>query len=212
MQKDFPPSVIDDQEGEQRAAWAERLFTVGHSNHGPEAFLALLQRHGVTAVADVRSCPFSRRHPHFSRGALEELLRQQGISYVLLGQELGGRPASEDLYHPDGWADYERMAQEVPFREALEWLVHGLERDVIALLCSEGDPLDCHRGLMIARTLAEQGVPPRHIHRDGQLETMPQFEQRLREATGVDHLPEAYRVMNCKKAFRLARDFAQAGF
>ena len=52
----------------------DRPFTVGHSNHEPEVLLGLLRGSGVTAVADVRSSPYSRRQPHFSRGPLEAWL------------------------------------------------------------------------------------------------------------------------------------------
>src|SRR5438105_2331658 len=86
-----------------------RLFTVGHSNHEPEALLELLRGAGVTALADVRSSPFSRRLPQFNRPTLEAYLRHNGIAYVFLGGELGGRPASPELYDAAGWADYERV-------------------------------------------------------------------------------------------------------
>ncbi len=190
---------------------SERLFTVGHSNHEPELLLRLLAGAGVTAVADVRSSPYSRRLPHFSRGPLEALLRTSGIAYVFLGRELGGRPAADELYDPEGWADYELIRATAEFQQGVERLLRGLERYRIALLCGEEDPLDCHRGLMITPALKELGVLPRHIRRDGRLETTAEMEARLQEATGLgglfaDSLAEAYRVMNRKKAFRLERD------
>jgi uncharacterized protein (DUF488 family) len=195
---------------------SERLFTVGHSNHEPEVLLALLQGAGVTALADVRSSPYSRRLPHFSRGPLEALVKSQGIAYVFLGRELGGRPADDDLYDPEGWADYERIRATATFQEGLQRLVRGLERYRIALLCGEEDPLDCHRGLMIAPALKELGLSPVHIRRDGRLEMTSEMEARLQEATGLgglfpESLAEAYRVMNRKKAFRLDRE-DEAGF
>jgi uncharacterized protein (DUF488 family) len=196
---------------------AERLFTIGHSNHEPEAFLALLQQAGVTAVADVRSQPFSRRLPHFSRDALKALLHQHGIAFVFLGKQLGGRPASADLYEPEGWADYERIRATDLFREGLERVIHGLDRFTMALLCGEEDPLDCHRGLMIAPALKERGFPPLHIRKGGRIETTGQFEQRLQDETGLgglfaESLADAYRVMNRRKAFRLTRETDEAGY
>jgi hypothetical protein len=194
-----------------------RLLTVGHSNHEAEAFLALLQAADVTALADVRSSPYSRRLPHFSRPSLEVLLRATGIAYVFLGRELGGRPADSQLYHPEGWADYERIRATATFQEGLQRVRRGLERYKIALLCGEEDPLDCHRGLMIAPALKELGLPPVHIRRDGRLETTAELEARLQEATGLgamfpEALAEAYRLMNRKKAFRLGRDSDEAAF
>jgi uncharacterized protein (DUF488 family) len=190
---------------------SDRLFTIGHSNHEPEAFLALLRDAGVTAIADVRSRPYSRRLPHFSRGPLEAYLQANGIAYVFLGSELGGRPSSPELYDAEGWADYERIRATDWFNEGLERLRRGLKRYTIALMCGEEDPLDCHRGLMITPALKERGVLPRHIRKGGAIETTARMEERLQEATGLgglfaESLAEAYRVMNRKKAFRLERD------
>ena len=187
-----------------------RLFTVGHSNLESEALLELLLSAGVTALADVRSSPYSRRLPQFNRSALEAALRAAGIAYVFLGAELGGRPASRDLYDPEGWADYERMRKTDEFNDGLDRVRRGLERYVVALMCGEEDPLDCHRGLMIAPALKERGLPPLHLRRGGRIETTAQFEERLQLETGLgglfaESLEEAYRVMNRRKAYRLER-------
>ena len=71
----------------------KELFTVGHSNLSIDAFIALLQQHGITAVGDVRSHPYSRFLPHFNQSALKAALLSAGIRYVFLGQELGARVA-----------------------------------------------------------------------------------------------------------------------
>lgn len=188
---------------------SNRLFTVGHSNLEPEAFVELLRGAGVTALADVRSSPYSRRLPQYNRPALEALLRANGIAYVYLGEELGGRPSSEALYTSEGWADYERMRRTDEFCLGLERVVRGLERHVIALACAEEDPLDCHRGLLITPALKEAKLMPRHVRRGGRLETTPQMEARLQEETGLggmfaESLEEAYRVMNRRKAYRIS--------
>ncbi len=201
----------DSHSSEDTGRLAARLFTVGHSNHEPETLLELLRGAGVTAVADVRSSPFSRRLPQFNRPTLEALLRYHGIAYVFLGDQLGGRPALAELYDAEGWADYERVRQTNMFRQGIERVARGLESYTIALLCGEEDPLDCHRGLMIAPALKELGLPPRHIRKTGRLETTAQFEQRLQDATGLgnlfpESLAEAYRVMNRKKAYRRTSD------
>jgi uncharacterized protein (DUF488 family) len=189
---------------------ADRLFTIGHSNHEPETLLELLLGAGVTAVADVRSSPYSRRLPHFSRQALEAFLEAHGIEYVFMGNELGGRPSSPELYHPEGWADYERMRQTKTFQTGIARLLDGLERYSIALMCGEEDPLDCHRGLMITPALKEIGLAPLHIRKGGRLETSASLEERLQEETGLgglfaESLEEAYRVMNRRKAYRIEK-------
>lgn len=68
------------------------LYTIGHSNHTIDAFIELLQQHGVTALVDVRSHPFSRYLPHFCQSPLKRALTNANIQYVFLGQELGARP------------------------------------------------------------------------------------------------------------------------
>jgi uncharacterized protein (DUF488 family) len=195
------------------------LFSVGHSNHELEHFLDLLTGAGVTAVADVRSAPYSRRQPQFNRSFLEGELQRHGIAYVFLGDQLGGRPEDPDLYDEDGRVNYECVRQTAPFRRGLDRLVHGLRRFTVAMMCSEEDPLDCHRGLMITPALLERGVDPRHLRGDGPVETTEKMEDRLLEQTGLaavlerplfppsaaerrEVLAEAYRAAARKKAFK----------
>jgi uncharacterized protein (DUF488 family) len=193
---------------------SDRLFSVGHSNHDWADLLALLQGAGVTAVADIRSNPFSRRLPHFSRPELESALRRHGMAYVFLGDLLGGRPAARELYHPEGWAEYERIRATPAFRCGLDRLIRGLEHFTIAMLCSEEDPLDCHRGLMITPALKEHGIFPRHLRKHGPPELTEEMEKRLLKEAGLGDAErslfpltdEAYRVLNRKKAYRLPRD------
>lgn len=80
------------------AAPPRTLFTVGHSTHAADHFLDLLKRNGVTAIADVRSSPFSRHSPQFNRDRLSALLREHGIAYAFLGKELGARSQDPACY------------------------------------------------------------------------------------------------------------------
>lgn len=202
-----------------------RLFSVGHSNQELPGLIALLQKAGVTAVADVRSVPYSRRLPQFNKAGLQGALEELGIAYLHLGAELGGRPRSRDLYDEDGRADYERVRATAAFRAGLERLLDSLYRHVTAMLCGEDDPLDCHRGLMITPALGEQCILPRHLRKDGSVETTPAMEARLlRETKLARHLegglfpptPEevrevyaqAYRLMAKRKAFQLRAEEA----
>ena len=162
-----------------------RLVSVGHSNHDWPAFVALLCGAGVTALADVRSSPYSGRYPYFNREPLARGLRDEGIVYVFLGDLLGGRPSRPSLYDDDGRVDYERVRRTEAFQRGLEQLTHGLSGNTVAFLCSEEDPLDCHRGLMIAPALCERGHPPSHLRKDGSVETNERMERRLLEKTGV---------------------------
>ena len=93
------------------------VFTVGHSNHPLEHFIGLLRRHGVTAIADVRSKPYSRMNPQFNREDLSEALKAAGIVYVFLGKELGARTEDPACYE-SGKVRYDRLARTDLFRQA----------------------------------------------------------------------------------------------
>jgi uncharacterized protein (DUF488 family) len=160
------------------------LFTVGHSNHPIERFLALLGPAGIETIVDVRSNPFSRRFPWFSQPRLAEHLQQHGIAYLPRGEALGGRPSDPALMR-DGVADYEAMAATPAFQAALHDVV-ALAGHRAALMCAEREPLDCHRCLLIARALAERGANIGHILADATIEPHAATEDRLLALTKTD--------------------------
>lgn len=163
------------------------LFTIGHSNHGIEAFLALLAGHGVTVLADVRSRPYSRLFPHFCQAPLRLSLKAAGCAYLFLGRELGARPEDPACY-AGGRVDYEKLAATGLFRQGIERLRGGAPDHRIALMCAERDPLDCHRALLVSRALHAAGLRVQHILADGALESHVASEARLRALAG---LPES---------------------
>ena len=147
------------------------LWTVGHSNHEFDAFVALLAREEIRFVVDVRSYPYSQYAPHFNREELEGSLRSRGIRYLFFGEELGGRPSREEQYDAAGHALYGAMASEPDFQSAIERLVAGSRQHRLALMCSEADPKHCHRRLLVGKVLCERDVELRHILRDGRIWT-----------------------------------------
>jgi uncharacterized protein (DUF488 family) len=160
------------------------LHTVGHSNHSIEKFVSLLTAHGVTAVADVRSRPFSRRHPQFNKDRLAAELARHDIAYVFLGKELGAR--TEDLScYEDGKVKYPRLAATALFKEGIARVLAGAQKYRIALMCAEKEPLDCHRTLLVSRALEGLGASVAHILADGSVETQDQTWSRLIDLTGL---------------------------
>ncbi len=139
------------------------IWTIGHSNHTFERFVELLETEIVEFVVDVRSHPHSRFAEQFNRERLEVALPAAGKRYLFMGVELGGRPAREDHYDERGRALYDRMAEQAGFRMAVQRLVDGCQRRRVALMCSEGEPRDCHRRLLVGKVLADRGVRLRHI-------------------------------------------------
>jgi len=162
------------------------LLTVGHSNHECDQFLALLQRHQVTAIADVRSQPYSQYTPQFNRETLESALRRRRIQYVFMGNELGARRAERECYLA-GQARYELIAKLPLFQAGLERVKRGIETHRVALMCSEKDPLTCHRTILVCRHL-RAAINISHILENGMLESHEQAETRLLTLAG---LPEA---------------------
>lgn len=110
------------------------IWSIGHSNHQFETFVALLTGQAIEMVIDVRSRPVSRWNPQFNRTALSEALKRIGIQYQH-APDLGG------LHEGAGAGD--------PFEKGLDRLEQFAEGCRLAVMCSEGDPNNCHRSSMI---------------------------------------------------------------
>ena len=155
------------------------VSTIGHSNHSWEEFVKLLLRQRIDEVADVRSSPYSRYATHFNHGELQQALEDIGIGYAFLGGELGGRPADRSCYDYDGQVQYERVAETDAFDDGIRQVIHQADDCRIALLCTEKEPLECHRTLLVARALAERDVAVEHILADGGVESHKTAIERL---------------------------------
>ncbi len=156
------------------------LFTVGHSNHTIEHLIGLLTGHDITVVADVRSSPYSAHSPQFNRELMRQNLRDAGIEYVFLGKELGAR-RDEGSCYVGGQAEYTAIRDLPAFRNGLQQVLRALDRSTVTLLCSEADPLGCHRTILVCPELKalSPDLKIRHILGDGSLESHEQAEQRL---------------------------------
>jgi hypothetical protein len=154
-------------------------YTIGHSNLEPLEFLAALRKYNITLVADVRSLPRSSRYPQFSRENLEEGLREVGIRYLFLGDELGGRPADPMLYGPKGLVNYRARRACRDFQYGVERVVELAQQAPLALLCAEEDPITCHRFLLVTPELILRGIAPAHIRKGAVLESQAEAEDRL---------------------------------
>jgi uncharacterized protein (DUF488 family) len=185
------------------------LFTIGHSTHELPQFLQLLKRHNIEEIVDVRSQPYSRHTPWFSREALEHALKIAGVRYLYLGRELGARRQEPDCYI-QGKVSYDRIAAAAAFRSGLDRLRHEATTTRVALMCAEKDPLDCHRTILVARhatTFAEIS----HILADAALEPHAETERRMRAKYGLDEsdlflpptaqLAEAYTLRGSEIAY-----------
>lgn len=179
------------------------VLTIGHSTHALEAFVELLQKHAVSAVADVRSAPYSRYNPQFNRETLAEALKAKGIKYVFLGRELGARSEDPSCY-ANGRVQYQRLAQTDLFHAGIDRVMRGSHEHRIALMCAEKEPLDCHRTLLVARALVEHGAMVQHILADGRLEPHEAAMERLLDMVGLPH-EDLFRSRNELVAEALAK-------
>jgi uncharacterized protein (DUF488 family) len=148
-----------------------RVLTVGHSNHKVEHFLDLLKSHAVQVVADTRSYPHSEYATQFDQKPLKMALEADGIRYVFLGRELGGRPDGDEFYDDQGHVLYDRVAETELFQEGVLRLEKGIREYKVAMLCAEENPAACHRRLLIGRVLLNRGIQVDHIRGDGRIQT-----------------------------------------
>ncbi len=159
------------------------VYTVGHSNLEMPAFLALLAKHQIEAVADVRSSPFSKYVPQFNRDVLQIALRKANVRYVPMGRELGARRGERECY-VDAKARYDLIAKSSLFQQGLDRMRKGAGQFRLAMMCAEKDPLTCHRTILVCRHL-KPALDIRHILEDGSLETEEQAEDRLLALLGL---------------------------
>ncbi len=157
-----------------------QVHTIGHSNHDLGTFVELLRAAGIDAVADVRSAPWSRYAAQFNQEPLRTGLADAGITYAFLGHELGGRPTDPDCYGSDGHVLYDVVATKPWFRAGLERLRRGAAERHVAVMCSEGDPADCHRHRLIARVLTAEGAEVVHLLPDHTTITAAELFERQR--------------------------------
>ena len=160
------------------------LFTIGHSSMESADFVRLLANHRIELLIDVRSQPVSGRFPHFNGVALQKTLESEGIAYLFLGEELGGRPDDPAVYGPDGVVDYRARRKSYVFGAGIERVEREIQNRRTALMCAEDDPIECHRFLMICPELVAMELHPQHIRKDGSVEAQERAEDRLLRSTG----------------------------
>ena len=142
------------------------MFTIGHSTHTLEELFALLRRHGVVSLADVRRFPGSRRMPWLS----SESLREAWPGYAHI-PELGGRRSRRKDSPNTGWqvaafGGYADHMESAEFEAGMAKLL-ALEPPA-AIMCAEGNWWQCHRRL-VSDALVARGHEVLHIARDGAL-------------------------------------------
>ena len=189
-----------------------QIYSIGHSTMTELELVEKLKKFSIDVVADVRSSPFSRRLPHFNKLAIKASLREHNIDYVFLGKELGGRPSNTSDFS-GGVANYERMSQRQDFIEGLKRLKKGAQKFRVVMMCSEQNPLECHRCLLVGKSLSDDECDVLHILKNESILNQNQIEDRLLEMHSSlhddlflprdDRLRAAYREQNERVAYSI---------
>jgi uncharacterized protein (DUF488 family) len=155
------------------------IYTIGYGARSLEAFLAVLKSYEIGYLIDVRSAPYSKFKPEFSRRELEAAVQAAGIRYVFMGESLGGKPDDPDCYEDDK-VIYERVREKAFYRQGIDRVQAAFERQLrIVLMCSEGKPEQCHRSKLLGETLVATGIPVVHIDEKDDARTHAEVIERL---------------------------------
>lgn len=156
------------------------IYTVGHSTHPLDYFLELLKEYSISCLVDVRSVAASSYNPQYNKEALSNFLKNNKISYLHFSEEFGARHTDPDLLDEDGKVDFTKVIQSWNFKKGVERLWQGIEKNfIIVLMCSESEPLECHRFSMISLALEQDGFEVKHILKDKTLKVMEELESQL---------------------------------
>lgn len=162
------------------------IYTIGHSNRSAQEFIGLLRQYGIKYLVDVRSQPYSKYNKQYNQVELKAYLGQQGVTYVFMGDELGGRPTNASCYTPEGKLDYNLVKQTEFFKHGIERLIMASTKGLpVAIMCSEAKPQECHRGLLISPALKQAGVDVVHINEKGQLAGFDEVTQLIAQRKGL---------------------------
>lgn len=166
------------------------LYTIGHTNHTHEEFLNLLQMYEINYILDIRSIPYSKYTPQFNKETISYFLKENGIEYYQMGKYFGARPNDRSLYSEKGYLDFEKVRESKNFIYGLENIKKGLQGgNNIALMCTERDPFDCHRAIMVSRGFELSEIDVQHIRDDGNLESQKKINERL-----LKNLEKKYKI------------------
>lgn len=160
------------------------VYTIGHGTRKAEEFLSLLKKYGIRYLADVRSRPYSRFNPQYNQKQLQAFLQQHDITYVFMGDTLGGRPGDPDCYDIEGKINYEVLKQKDYFKQGIKRIMTAMEKELdLVLMCSERKPADCHRSRLIGEVLFADGIELRHIDDQGDIRDQLTIINELRKGT-----------------------------
>ena len=155
------------------------IYTIGYGSRSIEVLIEVLHAYKIAYLIDVRSAPYSRYKPEFSKAPLANEMEQHSIRYVFMGDILGGRPDDETCY-VNGKVDYEKVKATASYQRGIQRLHTAFsQQQSVVLMCSEGKPEECHRCKLIGTTLTQENIPVIHIDENDEQLTQEQVVERL---------------------------------
>ncbi len=156
------------------------VYTIGHSTHTLEYFLELLKGYNINCIVDVRSSPASAYNPQYNQAPFKNFLKNNKVVYLHFAEEFGARQKDRDFLDEEGILDFNNVRKGWAFKNGLERIWQGVEKGYnIAIMCSESNPLDCHRFSMVSVGLADDGFDVKHILKNKTLKTQSELEKDL---------------------------------
>lgn len=186
------------------------IYTVGHSTHRLDSFLELIKTVEINCIVDVRSVPASAYNPQYNQDTFKSFLKNNHITYLHFAEEFGARRTDYELLDNEGKLDFEKVRKTGIFNYGLERIWKGVNNGFrIALMCSESEPLDCHRFSMISVGLEKDGFDVSHILKDKSVKTnlelekelLKKYEKKIPQSNLFE--PEISIEVQLKEAFRL---------
>jgi uncharacterized protein (DUF488 family) len=195
-----------------------KIYTIGYTAFSSEAFIEQLVMRNITCLVDVRSNPNSAYYTEYNHDVLSTSLKRNGIYYRNYAREFGARQTNPKYFTAGGYLDFDKFGESIEFRDGVEKINKGMSKGYIfALMCAEKDPINCHRSIMVAKTLISMDFEVKHILSGGSEETQQDIEEQLvnkwfknKDQISIfepiksyhELLIEAYRLQNEEIGFR----------
>jgi uncharacterized protein (DUF488 family) len=140
------------------------IYSIGHGNKKIEDFISELKSFDIKYLLDIRSKPFSKWNPQFNQKELKFKLKENGITYVFVGDTLGGLPEDRSCYDFNGKVVYDLIKEKHFFKKGLNRLTTANDKKIkLAIMCSESKPEECHRSKLIGQELLKKDISLNHI-------------------------------------------------
>ncbi len=162
------------------------IYSIGHGNKKIEDFIAELKSFKILFLLDIRSKPYSKWNPQFNQAALDLELKNHGITYVFVGDTLGGLPEDRSCYDYNGKVVYDLIKGKDFFKQGLERLTTANEKRInLAIMCSESKPEECHRSKLIGQELLNKEISLKHIVSDKRVKSQETVMNELTKGKGT---------------------------